>query len=573
MNFEEEKLVLQQRVMQYAIDIQNGTIKSGLKVKQMIDRFFNDLKKVEKNEYPYYVDWNELLKFNRWSGMFKHTKGIIAGERIQLTDYQLFLAANIFCFKQKETGFRRFREAYIQVGRKNAKSQFLAIVVSYVAFLSDEQEEIYISSWTRDQSNLVYNETLNQIRAVEMLKSKYSDSYNMITVKNNGSIIKALSREARKTGDGTNPSVAVLDEYKDNQTSELRDAQKTGMIARRNPLLVVITTAGFDLEVPCHDDYEYYSRVLNPDDDSENAEIFIAIYELDKGDDVKDESNWIKANPIVATYERGMEALRGDLKIALEQPEKMRAFLTKNMNLWVDQKEDGYMDMSKWKKGLVEGYKYEDMDKLLEGWKVYVGLDLSMTTDLTSIGIVAVKSGKFRVFQHSFMPGDKYEERMSRDRVRYDMFVDGGYLERTEGNVVDYRFVKQWILNFNKKQDIAELGYDKWNALHIAQELEASNITVVEIPQSVSHLSIPTKEFREAVYSGKVEHFGDPLLKWAINNAVLKMDEQENVMIGKKVSKNRIDPIAAVINAFARAMYDDQRIDLNERIMSDDFSF
>lgn len=571
MNFEQEKLELQRRVIQYATDIQEGKIKSGKKVKWMVQRFFNDLKKVGDTDYPFFIDWQELLKFNRWAGMFKHSKGIIAGEAIRLTDYQLFLSTNIFCFKHKETGFRRFREAYIQVGRKNAKSQFLAIVVSYIAFLSDEQEEIYISSWTRDQSNLVYNEALGQIKKVDMLKGKYSDSYNMITVENNGSIIKALSREARKTGDGTNPSVAVLDEYKDNQTSELRDAQKTGMIARKNPLLVVITTAGFDLNVPCYEDYQYYSRILNPDDDAENDEIFIAIYELDKEDDVKDESNWIKANPIVATYERGLEALRGDLKIALEQPEKMRAFLTKNMNIWVDQKEDGYMDMKKWEKCKVETNK--SMKELLKGWNIYVGLDLSMTTDLTSVGVVAVRSGRFRVFQHSFMPDDMYNERMSRDKVRYDVFVEGDYLERTSGNVVDYRFVKQWIIDFFDSNSIKELGYDKWNALHLAQELEAAGITVVEIPQSLAQLSIPTKEFREAVYSGKVEHFGDPLLKWAVTNAVLKMDEQENVMIGKKVSKNRIDPIAAVINAYARAMYDDQKVDLNDYIMSENFSF
>ncbi|MBP1040377.1 terminase large subunit [Vagococcus sp. BWB3-3] len=573
MNFEEEKLELQTRVIKYATDIENGTIKAGKKTKWMVRRFFKDLKQIESKDYPFYVDWNELLKFNRWSGMFKHTKGILAGQLIDLTDYQLFLAANIFCFKQKVNDLRRFREVYIQVGRKNAKSQFLAIVVSYVAFLSDEQEEIYISSWTREQSQLVYNETLSQIRKVDMLREKFSDAYQKITVLNNGSVIKALSREARKTGDGTNPSLAVLDEYKDNQTSELRDTQKTGMVARKNPLLVVITTAGLDLNVPCYSDYQYYTRILDPDDDAENEEIFIAIYELDVGDDVKDESNWIKANPIVATYERGLEALRSDLRIALEQPEKMRAFLTKNMNIWVDQKEDGYMDMAKWQKCRIQTYSNKDMKLLLEGWNTYTGVDLSMTTDLTSVGIVAVKGGKFRVFQHSFMPEENYRERMSRDQTRYDLFKESGCLELTPGNVVDYRFVKQWILDFHKDNNILENGYDKWNALHLVQELEASGITNVEIPQNISHLSIPTKEFREAVYSGKVEHFDDPVLKWALGNAVLKMDEQENVMIGKKVSKERIDPAAGVINAFARAMYDNQRIDLNERIMSDDFTF
>lgn len=180
------------------------------------------------------------------------------------------------------------------------------------------------------------------------------------------------------------------------------------------------------------------------------------------------------------------------------------------------------MNMSKWNDCLVTGYDNTSTAELIKGWNIYVGLDLSMTTDLTSIGIVAVKNGKFRVFQHSFMPGDMYNERVGRDKVRYDVFVDGGYLDKSDGNVVDYRFVKQWIIDFFTNLSIKELGYDKWNALHIAQELEASGISVVEIPQSVSQLSIPTKEFREAVYSGKVEHYGDPLLKWAIGNAITK---------------------------------------------------
>ncbi len=564
-NFEQEKLELQHRVIQYAKDIEDGTILAGQKFKWAVGRFFNDLK-----DERYYMDWNEVLKFNRWASMFKHTKGMLAGEFIKLTDFQLFLAANIFGFKQSGTSFRKYNEAYIQIGRKNAKSQLIAIMTSYVAFLSKEQEEIYISSWTRDQSNLVYNEALSQISKVDMLKGKYSDSYNMIRVRKNGSMIKPLSREARKTGDGTNPSFSVLDEYKDNQTSELRDTQKTGMIARPNPMLVVITTAGFDLNVPCYSDYQYYSRVLNPDDDAVNTKIFIAICELDKGDDVKDESNWIKANPIVATYEKGMESLRGELKLALEQPERMRAFLTKNMNLWVDQAEDGYMEMKKWN---AQEMDEKDVDSFMQGAHVYLGIDASMTTDLTSVGWIAVKDGKFLAGQMSFVPEDKFTERMSRDKVRYDLFVEGGHLIKTPGSVVDYAYMKQFVVEFAKRHNVVQIGYDRWNLTHFAQDLMSEGYPMVEIPQSISQLSEPTKKLRESVYDKKLFHTGDVLLKWAVGNAVLKSDPQENVMIGKNISRDRIDPIAAVINAYARAMYDDLTVDLNDYILGDDFSF
>lgn len=563
-NLEEEKLLLQKRVIQYAKDIQDGNIPAGVKYKQAVDRFFNDLKS-EK----YFMDWNELLKFNRWASMFKHSKGILAGKHIELTDFQLFIVANIFGFKDVKTSYRKYKEAYVQIGRKNAKSQLIATMTSYVAFLSNEQEEIYISSWIRDQSSLVYNEALSQINKVDMLKGKFSDSYNMIKVLKNGSIIKPLSREARKTGDGTNPSFSVMDEYKDNQTSELRDTQKTGMIARANPLLVVITTAGFDLSVPCYSDYQYYSRVLDPEDDAENSEIFIAICELDKDDDVKDERNWIKANPIVATYEKGIESLRSELKLALEQPERMRAFLTKNMNMWVDQSEDGFINMKKWNKQEYDG----NVSEFMQGAHVYLGIDASMTTDLTSVGWTAVKDGMFLVGQHSFVPEDKFNERMSRDKVRYDLFVDNGYMTKTEGSVVDYNYMKQYIVDFCKKYNVKEIGYDKWNLTMFAQDMENLGYPMVEIPQSISQLSEPTKKFREKVYDKKLFHDGDPLLRWATNNAITKSDPQENIMIGKNMSKDRIDPIAAVVNSFARAMYDEFTVDLNEYILSDDFGF
>lgn len=564
-SFEEEKLALQARVIVYAKDIEEGNINASIKHKQAVARFFKDLK-----DDRYYMDWNELLYFNRWASMFKHTKGLLAGQHIELIDFMLFLAANILCIKRVGTPYRKYREAYIQLARKNAKSQFIAILVSYITFLSKEQEEAYITCWTRDQSNLVYNETLSQIRQVKMLKGKFNDSYNMIRVLKNGSTVKALSREARKTGDGTNPSLAVLDEYKDNETSELRDTQKTGMIARANPLLVVITTAGFNLNAPCYSDYQYYERVLNPNDEAENDEVFIMICELDPGDDIQDEANFIKANPLVATYPEGMESLRSELRLALEQPERMRAYLTKNMNVWVDKADGGYMDMSRWEKCVVEESEITDF---LKGANVYVGVDASMTTDLTSVGWVAVKDGKFAVGQHSFVPEEKFNERMSRDKVRYDLFVEQGFLTKTPGAVVDYLYMKEHIIDFCAKHNVKQIGYDKWNLTMFAQGFVNEGYPMVEIPQSISQLSEPTKQFREKVFEKKIIHAGDPLLRFAVGNAVLKSDHQENVMIAKNLSRDRIDPLAAVLNAYARAMYDDLTVDLNDLIMADDFSF
>jgi phage terminase large subunit-like protein len=187
---------------------------------------------------------------------------------------------------------------------------------------------------------------------------------------------------------------------------------------------------------------------------------------------------------------------------------------------------------------------------------INTGIDLSQTTDLTSVGFVArLENGKYFVKQHSFMPEDRLKERMKTDRVPYDLWIKQGHLTVTPGAVVDYDFVESYLVNLRDNgYKLKEVDYDKWNASQFAQNLDKAGFDPVEIPQSIKHLGEPTKRFREEVYKGNVIHENDPLLAWAIGNAITKQDDQENIMLSKKRSRNRIDPIAAVINAFARAM-------------------
>ncbi len=523
-----------------------------------------------EDDCPYYFDAEAVVDFYEWSRQFNHVEGILAGQPIELTDFQLFIAANIYGFYKKENGARRFRKAYIQLARKNAKSQFLALIASYEIFPTQEKHRVFIAGWSREQSDEVYQAILEQLHHAPILKGKYTSANGRVKKYKTNSIIQPLSREARKLGDGKNPSLGIVDEYHAHETSEIYDVLDSGMVARRSPLMAVITTAGFNMERPCFKEYQYTSKILDPDIDTENDDYFVMICELDPEDDIKDESNWIKANPIVATYPEGMESLRSALKVALEVPEKMRSFLTKNMNRWVDKKDNGYMNMTKWRAcsgGIPD----------LQGLPVYLGLDLSMTTDLTSVGYVAVQDGFFYVGQHSFMPEARAKEKMATDKVPYDLWREMGFITYTSGEAVDYQLVEQWIIEFIHKNRFRsqETAYDKWNALHLAQRLESKGHTMVELPQRINHLSLPTKSFREKVYEGKIVHGNDPVLTWAVNNAIIKMDPQENIMLDKAKSPQRIDPIAAVINAYARAMYHDtnHRVDLNNHFGSGNFSF
>ncbi|MFK7695395.1 terminase large subunit [Paenibacillus sp. HJGM_3] len=546
----------------YAEDVVDGRITACKKHRAACDRFLTDLQNSEREDYPFRFDVDEVYRFYRWARMFKHSKGVLASQPIELTPFQLFVTGNIFGWKRKGSGLRRFRKAYIQLARKNAKSQLLALIGSYETFLSPEQSETYIAGWGREQSSIVYGEVLTQIQGVEMLAGKFTDAYGRIRHLKSGSVIQPLSKEARKTGDGKNPSLGIVDEYHVHETSEIYDVLISGMVARPNPLLVIITTAGFDMAKPCFTEYQYVSDIIDPDSQTENEEYFVMICELDKDDDIKDERNWAKANPIVCTYDEGMAFLRSEMQAALDVPEKMRNFLTKNMNLWVDQKDNGYMPMDAWRacgKNDLPDLSVRDC---------YIGVDLSQKIDLTSIGgVVPLGDGRVYVWQHSFIPEDTLAAKRKTDKFDYDLAIKQGALTVTPGAVVDYRFIQAHLKRVMAENlwTAKEVCYDPYNATQFAQEMESEGYTMIEIRQGVRTLSEPTKHLRELVKSGRLIHDGDRLLTWAVGNAVIRQDHNENIQLDKDKSTNRIDPIAAIINAMVRAMVIEQESIYNNR--------
>ena len=371
-------------------------------------------------------------------------------------------------------------------------------------------------------------------------------------VNSNKSFIQPLSREARHTGDGTNPSLIVCDEYHCHLTSEIYDVLNSGTKARNQPLAVVITTAGFNMSAPCYRMYQYVSKIIDPNVDSVNNEsYFVLICELEKDDDIKDENNWIKANPIVATTKNGMNGIREDLNIALDAPENMRSFLTKNMNMWVDMKEDGYIDMSKWRESEedVTLFDFIHCDCVL-------GIDLSNKLDLTSVAFEFYKDDKFYIFQHSWIPQENYEKRMREGKYRFDMWVEEGNLTIIPGASVDYNAVRNYIKQIEEDYglNIIECVYDPWNASQFVQNMYEEGYIMVEMRQGALTMNEPTKDFRERIYNKELIHSKDGLLTWAASNAVAVQNSSEYTKVDKKMSNDKIDPIVACICAHYRGM-------------------
>jgi len=560
---------LKEMLVGYSLQVINSEYGHCVKEKWACQRFLRDVEREDTDEFPYVFDDSKALRFLKWTTNFKHSKGPLAGQNIDPAPIQIFIFGNLYGWVHRDTGYRRFRTSYWQVARKNAKTQSNACVASYEASAFGEPyAEVYIGATKTEQAKILWNETMIQLNN-SAFKSKFKKAYGKITHEKSGGFIQALSQEAGKTGDGLNPQAGLIDEYHAHKTSEIYEVLKSGQVARPQPLISIITTAGFDLSNPCYtEEYAYVTKLLDPDSDVENDSYFAMVNELDEGDDIKDERNWIKANPIVATSEVGMKFLRDELKIALDVPEKMRNFMTKNMNIWVDMPEAGYMDMNKWDACELE---HDDFDEFAKSANAYLGFDLSMTTDLTSIGLVLTNGNEYRLKQVSFMPKDKFYERMAKDKVRFDIYRDRGELILTDGAIVDYTFVKAKILEWAKKYNVKEVCYDKWNAIQMVWDLEQEGLTMIEIEQGIRMLTDPTKKFREAVYEGKMKHSEDKLLRWAMSNARVVADASENIKITKNKSVDRIDPVAASINAFARAMKDNMQINLEELILSDDW--
>lgn len=566
---------LKQWLIDYSHDVIEGRIIACQKHKWACMRFLRDIEREGTDEFPFVFDEKKALRFLNWMTLFKHTKGVLKDQHIQPHEIQIFVFGNIYGWVHKDTDYRRFKKAYWQVARKNAKSQSLACVGTYetMAF-GENMSEVYVGATKTEQAKIVWKEAEAMLDGCPELQGKYEVKYGAIHHPKSRSIFRALSKEDRKTGDGLNPQCGIIDEYHAHETDEIYNILDSGMIARAQPLLMIITTAGTNLNNPCYrSEYQYVSKLLDPNSPVENERYFAMVNELDKDedgnliDDIKDEKVWIKANPIAASYPEGIENIRAKLQEALAKPDKMDDFLTKNMNVWINKLVQGYISADRW------ASCGSDVLPDISGLDAYVGVDLSATTDLTSVSIeIPLDDGRFAVLSHSFVPEEKLDERRRTDKMPFDLWVRQGWITATPGAVVDYTFIREYIKGIEEKYGciVKEICYDPYNAQHLMNELEAEGFVTVKVPQGIRYLSEPTKNFRTKVLEKKIIHDKNPVLTWAVGNAITRKDAQENIMLDKSKSVDRIDPLAALINAHARAMFANAVIDVSE-FASDDF--
>ena len=555
-----------QALKRYAKDCINDKIPSCQKHKWACKRFLDDCRKAEKNKtYPYIWDEDQAQGIVDWFSYLRHSKGILAGEPIILTTWQRFNLCQLYGWRSKKTGRKRFKKSFTEVGKKNAKSQMEAGValyeISVQSTANGEVYEYYTAGVKRDQSKIIFNECKLMLRG-SPLRPKFKITNAAIEHRKTGSYIKALCKDDGKKGDGSNPAGLILDEYHQHPTTEFYDL---GLGAStKEPLLMIITTAGMDLSYPCYtQEYKYASDILNPHSDVKNEEYLVDICELDAKDDMGDERNWKKANPIRMSYREGVEKLRGEYMIAKNIPEKMIAFMTKCLNIWVQQKKLSYMDMAKWK-----ACERKRLPIDTKGMEVYIGFDMSSKIDLTSVAfIIPFQTGQYDdyekeiigyiVHSHSFIPSEeKLRERVVKDRVPYDVWTQMGYITITNTPIVDQGSVMRYVIDECEKNGwiINTLCVDPANASKLMMDLSDEGYTVEEVFQSYRSLNESTNGFREAVYSGNVYYLPNPVLNYAMGNAVIRANNGL-IKIDKDATEKKIDPVDAVLCGYKLALY------------------
>ncbi len=534
------------------------------KHKWACQRFLNDLKRIGNEDFSYIWNEEQAQKIVKWFTYLRHSKGELAGTPIHLTLWQKFCICQIYGWVHKDTGYKRFTKSFMEVGRKNAKSQMESGIALYeLACSSTKNKEVYeicCAGVKRKQSKIVFDECKLMLKE-SPLSIKFKVSRDSIVHIKTGSTMQPLSKEDGQKGEGGNIALMIIDEYKDHPTDEFYTMAVYGQNTKE-PLLMIITTAGRNLNYPCYtQEYKYCSQILNPEViEVSNDTYFVDILELDTGDNEDDFKTWYKANPVRMTYEEGQKKIREAYDVAKEIPEKMPDFKTKCLNVWVQARNMGYMDMAKWNLCQVDKIPYD-----LTNQPVYVGLDMSAKIDLTSVAFIIpiMDNGvvKYVCFSHSFIPSvAKLQERMKIDKVPYDSWLDDKkgrkYLSLTNSEIVDQTYVMNYVQEFCEanKLKIHTLCFDPNNASKMMLDMSNEGYTVAEVWQSHKSLNEATAGFREQVYSKNVLYTYNPLLNFAMSNAVIKPNNGL-IKIDKDATIQRVDPVDAMLCAYKLALF------------------
>lgn len=537
----------------YCKDIVSGKISAGRYVVLACQRHLDDLRRQKNKDFPFKFDEKRAEKRCSFSEKLPHTKGKWAGDKIKLEPHQVFIQCAIWGWVKKKDGNRRFSSAFIEIPRKNGKSVDAATAGLYMLAADGEKgAEVYSGATSEKQALEVFRPAWQMANNTPALREHFGISLSG-NPKNPTSIYR-LSDMSRfepligKPGDGASPHCAIIDEYHEHKTSDQYDTMDTGMGAREQPLMFVITTAGTDTSSPCYDMHLTAIKVL--EGTVENEAMFAIIYGIDEADDWKDFEVWKKANPnygvsIMEDY------LYRKYTETMTDPSKQNINLCKHLNKWMNAGV-AWMNMAKWAARFDPSLRFKDF----AGQQCYAALDLASKIDLCALMLLFRTEKGFVVFGKYYLP----EETVNlAGNDHYVKWVKEGYITETEGARTDFRYIEDDLKEINSVCPIIELCFDPREASYLIQNVqEWASFECIEIPQGPAQMSEPMKELEAVIYSGQFWFDGDPVLTWMMGNVVKKQGKSSGPVKyyypTKERAQNKIDGPVAVIMAMSRAM-------------------
>jgi len=530
-------------ILEYWAKIESGEIQACKRLKQQYQKLVDE---IHNPRDPWVFDLKKATQPIEFIERFcKHSKGKWIGKPVKLELFQKAKIQAVYGFVHKETGLRRCREVFTLVGRKNGKSTEKAATGLYMMIGDGEGgAEVYSVATKKDQARLVFTEAVNMVSQSPALskhiKKRKTDLYFPVTF----SKFEPLASDSNSL-DGLNVHNGIIDELHAIKDRNLYDVIKQAMSAREQPLLDMITTAGFVRENIFDSIYDYACRVL---DGLVEDERFLAfIYELDDRDEWTDFRMWEKANPGLGTI-KDYNELAANVERAKNDPDFLPTVLTKDFNVrdtvagtWLTYEQ-------------INNEETFTMEEISDTYAVG-GVDLSSTTDLTCATLLIMKPGSEKKYclQQYFLPSEILEKRVREDKIPYDRWYDRGLLKLSEGNKINYSDVTRWFLRMIEEYRIHPvwIGYDPWNSQYWVDEMIQHGFTMEKVRQGAQTLSQPMKELGADLQAKRINYNNNPILKWCLTNTAIKRDDNDNIRPVKgQNQRQRIDGAVSLLIAY-----------------------
>lgn len=520
----------------YAVKVAKGEVTVCRNVRLACQRFLNQLE--DRNwAWEFHVDY--VTHFLEFASTLVHTKGPDAGKPLILEPFQIFIICAIYGFRsKKDVKTRMVTDVIVFIPRKAGKSTLTAVIALYELNWGEAGAEVYTLATTREQASIVFNAATG---FVENMPHDVAQLYNVgrtqITKTGDSQTkFKALSRDTKKSGDGMNPSCAIIDEAAQIVDRNAIEVLHSGMVARKNPLRIYITTASFTKETKFYEDMQMLQNMLTGEA-QDNPRWFGLLYSLDPQDDWRDPATWAKANPMhgISVYE---EAIAERAEQAKHKPAALNEFLCKTLNIYVSAN-SAWVDRGYW-----DDPKCSNVANLgKEPEAVFIGFDLAATRDLNAVcTLKRYADDEYDAEFKFFLPEDGLALVPKHYSDIFRVAVNSGILHITEGNVMDDREISEYIIAQAAKYDVKEIGFDAYNAASLVARLHDAGLPVKKVGQGMAVLSNPSKHVEKLILNHAVKHDGNPFVGWQLGNCEVYEDVNGNV----KVRKNESDKSAKV---------------------------